>query len=413
MNSVTADKSEIRESLLSQIRWYFSHYDFDHYHYLDSAATTQKPDVVIDAVTQGYRHFCAPVHRASYAAGDAATIAYESARQTVADFIHGEASQLIFTPSCTASINQVALGWAEKRIKPNQVIWLSRMEHNANYLPWRQLCERTGARLKIIEMDEQGQLLLEQETLWSEQTFLIALTHCSNVLGGENPIQAVCERARRANIFTLIDAAQSVSHLPLDVQTLECDFLAFSAHKMYGPEGIGALYVHGDRLQELSPLLMGGGIVESVNETEMIMRPAPLCFEAGSPNLSGALGFAAAVEFMEMVGRDAICQHIGSLGKQFREVLAQQAGVSLLPCAGGQAATSVISFVVDGVHPHDFAHMAAEQGVAIRTGHHCSHLLLQHFGFNAVNRLSLGVYNSEADIEPLIRAIHLARQIFT
>ncbi len=413
MNSLAAKKSISTYDVYQHAIEQFSHYDNERYHYLDSAATSQKPDCVIDAVTQGYRHFCAPVHRASYPLGEAASSAYETARARVAQFINAPTSQLIFTKSCTEAINQVTLGWAKSIIKPQQKIWLTRMEHNANYLPWHQLCQTTGAELKIIEMDEDGCLLLEQEEIWHESTFLIALTHCSNVLGGENPIQELCDKARAQGIYTLIDAAQSVSHLPLDVDKLACDFLAFSAHKMYGPEGIGALYIDVKRMAEMSPLLMGGGIVESVDEQHIVLREAPYCFEAGSPNLSGALGFAAAADFLQGLPAAAVSQYVGELGRQFRQALAQQGNVTLMPIAGGGEHSSVLSFTVDGVHPHDVAQVAADNGVAIRTGNHCSHLLLNHLKVGALNRLSLGVYNRREDIEPLIKSIKLATEIFT
>lgn len=414
----TVEKYSVYQAAIKQ----FSHYNNKAYHYLDSAATSQKPDCVIDAVTQGYRHFCAPVHRASYPLSETASTAYENSRACVAQFINAPAPQLIFTKSCTESINQVALGWATSAIKQQHKtqpkIWLSRMEHNANYLPWHQLCQTTGAQLNIIEMNDNGRLLIEQENIWHQDTFLIAITHCSNVLGGENPIQAICDKAREKGIYTLVDAAQSVSHLPIDVQKLGCDFLAFSAHKMYGPEGIGALYMKQERMAEMSPLLLGGGIIEAVDEQHMTLREAPYCFEAGSLNLSGALGFAAAVKFLQSFPADAVSHYIGDLGKQFRQALAELPNVTLMPIAGGGAdnsengGSSVISFMVDQVHPHDVAHIAAENGVAIRTGHHCSHLLLNHLNIGALNRLSLGVYNNSDDIEPLIKSIKLASDIF-
>lgn len=391
---------------------HFSYYDNAHYHYLDHAATSQKPDSVIDAVTRGYRHFCAPVHRASYPLSEKASSAYEAARARVAQFIQAPASQLIFTKSCTESINLVALGWVAATIKPQQKIWISQMEHNANYLPWHRLCQSTGAELHIIDMDAHGCLQLTSEDIWDERTFLIAITHCSNVLGGENPIHDICSKAKAKGIYTLIDAAQSVSHLPINVNELSCDFLAFSAHKMYGPEGIGALYIHPDRMADMTPLLMGGGMVESVNTQDITLRDAPHSLEAGSPNLSGALGFAAAVDFLQSFPPTAIAQYVGQLGQQFRQVLAQQSHITLMPSAGGSQLSSVISFAVHNVHPHDVAQVAADNGVAIRTGHHCSHLLMNHLDVGALNRVSLGVYNHPSDIEPLINAITLATDMF-
>ena len=400
-------------SVFEQAIGQFSHYQKSESHYLDNAATTQKPDSVIDAVTCGYRQFCAPVHRASYPAGEAASVAYERARSAVAGYIGASAEQLIFTKSATESINQVALGWARSRIQPHHRIWVSRMEHNANYLPWYLLCQEVGAELRIIEMDSQGQLLLENEEIWQESSLLIALTHCSNVLGGKNPVEQVCTKARQHNICVLVDAAQSVSHTDINVAAMGCDFLAFSAHKMYGPEGIGGLYISPARQAELSPVLMGGGIVVSAGSSGFVLRETPYCYEAGSPNLSGALGFEAAVGFLEGFEAGAVGAYIDGLSLRLRDRLSREPGVTLLPVAGGGPCGSVTAFVVDGVHPHDVAHMAAENHVAIRTGHHCCHLLMEKLQVGAVNRVSLAVYNSERDFEPLISAIQQSQRQFS
>lgn len=396
----------------------FSHYlqncsQNNKYHYLDNAATTQKPDSVIEAISQGYRHYSAPVHRASYPDSEKASSAYEQARENVASFINAKPQELIFTKSATESINFIATGWAAKRLSKTHNIWVSRMEHNANYLPWRRVCEETGAQLNIIEMDNNGNLLLDNPELWSEHTLLIAITHCSNVLGGENPVVELCIKAKNLGIATLVDATQSVSHLPVDVQLIPCDFLAFSAHKMYGPEGIGALYINQSRISEVEPLLMGGGIVNKVNSEEIVLTPAPQCFEAGSPNLSGALGFSAAIDVIKRSDILNIELYINWLSQQFIQELKKIPKVNLLPIAGNKKSSSVISFIVEDVHPHDVAHIAAEYDVAIRTGHHCSHLLLEHFSVNAVNRISLGVYNNVRDIKPLVTAITEAKAIFS
>lgn len=401
------------EGLRQQVSHQFSHYQDDNYHYLDSAATTQKPDSVIEAISHGYRNFSAPVHRASYPDSEKASSAYEQARENVARFINAQSKELVFTKSATESINFIATGWAAKRLTKNKIIWVSRMEHNANYLPWRRICEEIGAQLKIIEIDNSGNLLLDNPELWSKQTLLIAITHCSNVLGGENPVVELCTKAKSLGIATFVDATQSVSHLPVNVQLIPCDFLAFSAHKMYGPEGIGALYISSSRISEVEPLLMGGGIVNKVNSDEIDLIPAPQCFEAGSPNLSGALGFSAAIDFINSIELTNIELYINGLSQQFIQALKEIPKVNVLPIAGNKKSSSVISFIVKDVHPHDVAHIAAEHGVAMRTGHHCSHLLLEHFSVNAVNRISLGVYNNTRDIKPLITAITEAKAIFS
>ena len=412
MNNTAVHHLEANDDIHRRVMAHFSHYKKQKFHYLDNAATTQKPNEVIDAISLGYREFCAPVHRASYVQGESASQAYEDARKDIATFIGANGNELVFTKSCTEAINMVALGWARNQIKPHHKIWVSRMEHNANYLPWHQLCKETGAELKVIEMDEQGRLILEDTAIWDKSTLLIAVTHSSNVLGGENPIEWVCKKAREHGICTLIDAAQSVSHKALDIHKIGCDFLAFSAHKMYGPDGIGALYINQSRQSEMTPVQMGGGIVSYVSDTEITLREPPYCFEAGSPNLSGALGFQAAVKFIQSLGHDAIQKYIGELSLEFQHTLANQTGITLLPFAGGENHSSVISFTVDGIHPHDVADTAADYCVAMRTGNHCSHLLFNKLNINACNRISLGMYNTQADIDPLIQAIKASQKMF-
>ncbi len=402
---------------------YFGYYPQHDYHYLDSAATTHKPDTVIDAISLGYRQFSAPVHRASYPASERASMEYERCREKVAEFICANSESIVFTKSTTESINMVAQGWLANQLinqeqasaqhTKGQCIWVSCMEHNANYLPWLRICEQHALTLKVIPMDIQGNLLWESPEIWQSNTVLIALSHCSNVFGGENPIAKVCAKAKALGIATLIDAAQSASHIGLNVNDIGCDFLVFSAHKMYGPEGIGALYINKLRSVQMQPLLMGGGIVSCVVNHEVSLVPAPQCFEAGSPNLSGALGFAAAVQLLNHLGVNNIRQYIAWLSRQFIEQLTQIEGVKLLPRAGGLSHSSVISFIVEGVHPHDVAHICGQHAVAIRAGHHCAHLALQQLEQTAVNRISLGVYNSTNDIAPLVAAICEAKEIFS
>lgn len=399
----------------------FSHYPKAGYHYLDSAATTHKPDTVIEAISLGYRQFSAPVHRASYPASEKASLEYELARKKIAEFINAPEKSIIFTKSATESINLVAQGWLANQLasvnsehkEAEPCVWVSSMEHNANYLPWLKLCEQYSLTLKVIPMDSDGRLIWENPEIWQASTVLIALTHCSNVLGGANPVAEICAKAQLLGITTLVDAAQSVSHIKLDVSEINCDFLVFSAHKMYGPEGIGALYVNERRVAQLQPLLMGGGIVSCVSNHDVELVPAPQCFEAGSPNLSGALGFAAAASFLQQLGMDNVGQYIARLSQEFIHQLQGLDGVTLLPIGGGGTHSAVISFIVEGVHPHDVAHICAQQAVAMRAGHHCAHLVLQQLEQTAVNRISLGVYNSVADIAPLVKAISEAKQIFS
>ncbi len=382
-------------------------------HYLDNAATTQKPECVIAAVSECYCAFNAPIHRGLYPLAEEATRRYEQARVAVAAFIGASLpGQLVFTHSATEAINMVAHGWARPRLARGDRIWVTRMEHHANLLPWQRVCQERGAELRVIELREDGSLDWQAaEGLFDSRTRLIALCHVSNVLGIENPVQAICARAAAEAIPVLVDAAQSVAHSPLNVAALDCDFLAFSAHKMYGPTGIGALYATAQRLEEMEPLLLGGGMVDEVTCEAASWAAYPARFEAGSPNLAGAAGFAAAVEYLNRLGMDAIHTHVSSLTERVLDALEEVPGLRLIPDRAVRRA-AIVSFIVEGVHPHDLAQIAGEQAVALRAGHHCCQPLMQHLGLPATARASVAVYNSEEDIEALLRAIDQARRLF-
>jgi cysteine desulfurase/selenocysteine lyase len=382
-------------------------------HYLDNAATTQKPESVIAAISECYREFNAPIHRGLYPLAEEATRRYEQARAAVAGFIGAPlAEQLVFTHSATEAINMVAYGWARPRLAPGERIWVTRMEHHANLLPWQRVCRERGAELRVIELGEDGSLDWQAAAgLFDSRTRLISLCHVSNVLGIENPVQAVCARASAEGIPVLVDAAQSVAHTRVDATALGCDFLAFSAHKMYGPTGIGALYAKPARLEEMEPLLVGGGMVDQVTMAAASWAKSPERFEAGSPNLAGAAGFAAAVEYLTGLGMDAIHAHVSRLTRQAVAALAEVPGLRLIPERSVER-SAIVSFVIDGVHPHDLAQVAGEQGVALRAGHHCCQPLMRHLGVAATTRASVAVYNSAADIEALLRAIDTARRLF-
>jgi cysteine desulfurase/selenocysteine lyase len=286
------------------------------------------------------------------------------------------------------------------------------MEHHANLLPWQRVCRERGAELRVIELGEDGSLDWQAAAgLFDSRTRLISLCHVSNVLGIENPVQAVCARASAEGIPVLVDAAQSVAHTRVDATALGCDFLAFSAHKMYGPTGIGALYAKPARLEEMEPLLVGGGMVDQVTMAAASWAKSPERFEAGSPNLAGAAGFAAAVEYLTGLGMDAIHAHVSRLTRQAVAALAEVPGLRLIPERSVER-SAIVSFVIDGVHPHDLAQVAGEQGVALRAGHHCCQPLMRHLGVAATTRASVAVYNSAADIEALLRAIDTARRLF-
>lgn len=382
--------------------------------YLDNAATSHKPKAVIDTVADCYARHYGPVHRGLYPLAEDASVRYEQARSVIAGFIGAPSSdQLVLTRSATEAINMVASGWARSRLRPGNELWVSRMEHHANYLPWQRVCRITGARLRIIELKADGSLDLEATPeLWGPRNRLIALSHVSNVLGTINPIRELTERAREQGIPVLVDAAQSVAQLPVDVAELNCDFLAFSAHKMFGPDGIGALYGRAVHLQAMEPLLLGGGMVDRVSETDGEWAPYPAKFEAGSPNLAGALGFAAAAGYLDAIGMERIHSHIQQLTEQALAALAALPDVEVYGPPDAERHAGIVSFNLAGVHPHDLAQLAGERGVALRAGHHCCQPLMEHLGVAATARASFALYNDSHDIEALVAVVEAARQVF-
>lgn len=404
-------------------------------HYLDSAATTQKPRCVIEAIAQCYEHTCAPVHRGLYDLAAQASEYYEQARNVVARFINAPtAEQCVFTRSATESINMVANGWARSRLRKGDEIWISEMEHHSNYLPWQRVCQDTGASLKIIRVSPDGELLADAaQGLFGDKVKLIALTQISNVLGCINPVAKIASRAKQSGIPVLIDACQSIGHMPVDVQDIDCAFMAFSAHKMYGPNGIGVLYGKQEFLDQCEPLLLGGGMVDRVALCTDRQAPKqirdqssrqrsewaglPERLEAGSPNLTGAVGFAAAIKYVEHIGLLAIQEHAANLAKQASVALQSLPGVSVfgkhdnIPGQGLHG--GIVSFAVDGVHPHDMAQVAAEYQVAIRAGHHCAQPLMHALGVNSTARASFGVYNTAQDVDALVAATVEAVSLFS
>ncbi len=385
-------------------------------HYLDNAATTHKPSCVIEALTRSYAQYYGPVHRGLYPLAEQATINFENARRTLQQFIGATSpGELVFTKSATEAINMVAVGWLQSRLNSGDVVWVSRMEHHSNYLPWQRVCKERQAELRVIELTEDGQLDINGTPgLFADSTKFIAVSHVSNVLGIENPVAALCSTAREHGIPVLIDAAQSVSHLSLNVAEMGCDFLAFSAHKMFGPTGIGLLYGREERLSGMEPLLVGGGMVDRVGEASVASQWAgiPSRFEAGSPDMPGAVAFAAAADYLVSLDRDSVRLHIASLTQLAAEGLMAIPGISLLPHAG-LPRSGIVSFTHRELHPHDMAQVAGESGVAIRAGHHCAQPLLNHLGLAATARASFSVYNDKADVEALIEAIQSAHEMFS
>jgi len=377
-------------------------------HYLDSAATSQKPHCVIDAIADCYRSQYGPVHRGLYPLAEAASEAYEKARRTLADFINAPSpEEIIFTRSATEAINLVACGWAGQRLVAGDEMWVSQMEHHSNYLPWQRVCRDRGASLRVIPLDSSGQLNLDGATgLFGKNTRLIAITHLSNVLGIINPVEKLIELAAQKSIPVLIDAAQSAGHIPVDVQALNCDFLVASAHKMCGPGGIGFLFAKMESRQQTEPLLLGGGMVDQVQSGTSLWTDIPARFEAGSPNLAGALGFAVAANYIQQIGRGRIMKREHELADTAFEVLSGIDGLSIYGPDSSQHRSGILSFNIDGIHSHDVAQIAGEQGVAIRAGHHCCQPLMQHLNTSSTARASFSFYNNEEDIAALASAIH-------
>ena len=382
-------------------------------HYLDSAASSQKPDCVIDTIADCYRSHYGPVHRGLYPLAESASESYEKARQTLAQFINAPSSdEIVFTRSDNEAINLIASGWAGPRLRAGDEIWLSQMENHSNFLPWQRVCRDRGASLRVIPLDSSGQLNLEKAVgLFGSKTRLIAITQVSNVLGTINPLEAIIDLASRHSIPVLVDAAQSVGHMPVDVQSLNCDFLVASAHKMCGPNGIGILYGKKGRLMETEPLLLGGGMVDQVQSENSLWADIPARFEAGSPNLAGALGFAAAADYIQKIGRHQIRQREQDLAVSAFEVLSGIDGVTIYGPDNSQKRSGILSFNIEGFHPHDIAQIAGERGVAIRAGHHCCQPLMQHLGISSTARASFSFYNNQEDITALESAILETKKI--
>lgn len=382
--------------------------------YLDNAATSQKPASVIEAVTDCYRRYNAPVHRGLYPLAEEATKRYEAARARLASFIGAPSSKnVIFTRSTTEAINMVALEWAESRLRPGDRVWVTRMEHHSNFLPWQRLCRRTGAELCMIELDANGELNWRAgPDLFSPRTRLIALPFVSNVLGTINPIREITDQAAHYDIPVLVDAAQAAAHVPINIGELRCDFLALSAHKMGGPTGIGLLYAKPERLAEMEPLLLGGGMVDVVEDRDSTWTEIPARFEGGSPPLAEAVGFAAAAEYLMELGMLEVKTHITDLTRYAMQELGRLSDLVIYGPASEKRA-GIIAFNLTGIHPHDTAQIAGEYGVALRAGHHCCQPLMRHLGVAATVRASFAIYNDTDDVQALLAAIDQARRVFT
>jgi cysteine desulfurase / selenocysteine lyase len=380
--------------------------------YLDSAASAQKPLQVIEAMDFAMRAEYANVHRGIHYLSNTATQKYEDARETCRRFLNaGSAAEIIFTKNATEAVNLVAYAWGQDNINEGDEIILSVMEHHANIVPWHMLRERNGAVLKWAPIADNGEFLVDElERMITPRTKLIALTHMSNVLGTVVPIEVVSQIARHHGVKLFVDGAQSCVHMNVDVQALDVDFLTFTGHKVYGPSGIGVLYGRKELLDKMPPFLGGGAMIESVSKEAITYGPAPERFEAGTPPIVEAVGLGAALDYMMLLGRDKIVAHEAALSRYAHEQLDQLNWLTIHGRAPGKG--GIISFTMDGLHPHDISMVVDRSGVAIRAGHHCAQPLMERFGVPAMCRASFGVYNTPEDVDILIEALKKAHDLF-
>jgi cysteine desulfurase / selenocysteine lyase len=380
--------------------------------YLDNGATTQKPRAVIDAVTSYYEKDCANVHRGAYQLSERASERYEAARQKLARFLNAnDTTEIVFVRGATEAINLVAAGFARKTLKPGDEILISEMEHHSNIVPWQLAAEATGAVIKVLPFTDAGELELDAlPRLLTSRTRLVAVTHVSNALGTINPIRDIVTQAHARGVPVLVDGSQAVPHLSVDVQALDCDFYVLSGHKLYGPTGIGVLYGKADRLEALPPYQGGGDMIRSVTFEKTTYAPLPHRFEAGTPDIAGAIGLGAAIDFLADVGMDNIAAHERTVFDAALQALGELPGVRLI--GGAAQRTAVLSFVVDGIHPHDIATILDRRGIAIRAGHHCAQPVMRHYAIPATARATLGMYNTIDEVRLLASALIDAKEVF-
>lgn len=380
--------------------------------YLDSGASSQKPQVVIDAMTKYYCHDHSNVHRGVHTLSQRATKAYEQARQKVADFINAPScDDVIFVRGTTEAINLVANSYAGSQLQAGDEVLITALEHHANIVPWQMVCERTGASLKVLPINDRGELQLEQlDVLLTPRTRIVAVAQISNALGTINPVTEIIARAHASGAVVLVDGAQSIPHAKVDVQAMDCDFFCFSGHKVYGPTGIGVLYGRQSLLQQMPPWQGGGDMIRVVTFEKSTYADPPLRFEAGTPDIAEAIGLGAALDYVSAIGLDAIAAHEQTLLDYATAQLNTVPGLRIIGTAAHKAA--VVSFLLEGIHPHDLGTILDAEGVAIRAGHHCAMPVMQFFAIPATARASFALYNTLEDVDALIAALHKARELF-
>jgi cysteine desulfurase / selenocysteine lyase len=380
--------------------------------YLDNAATSQKPRAVIDAISHYYESGNANIHRGVHYLSEHATEEHEAARRTVQGFLNAaDKREIIFVRSATEAINLVAQSYGRKNVKAGDEILITAMEHHSNIVPWQMLCDEKEAKLKVVPINDRGELLVEElPKLLTPKTKLLAITHVSNALGTINPIRQIIEMAHKLNIPVLVDGAQAVPHVKVDVQELDVDFYVFSGHKVYGPTGIGVLYGKRALLEAMPPYQGGGDMIRSVTFEKTLYNDLPYKFEAGTPNIGGAIGLGIAIDYITQLGLDNIAAHEHDLLVYGTEALSKIPGVRLIGTAAEKAA--VISFLIEGIHPHDIGTILDRDGIAIRTGHHCAQPVMQCFRIPATARASFGLYNTRAEVDALVKGIQRVKEVF-
>ncbi len=382
--------------------------------YLDNAATSQKPRVVLDALRAYYENDNSNVHRGIHELSRRATVAYEESRAKVADWVGAaEPAEIIWTRGTTEAINLVSTAWGLDNVGEGDEILISVLEHHSNIIPWQLLARRTGAVIKYIELDEQGRWILDElPRLLTDRTKVVAINHVSNALGTVNPVKRVAAAAHEVGALVLVDGAQGAVHMKVDVQELGVDCYAFSGHKMCGPTGIGALWARRDLLDSMEPYQGGGEMIHFVGRDESSWATVPHKFEAGTPNIAGAIGMGAAIDFLSGVGMDAIAKHEHELLEYALERMNTVDGIRIYGPQSPDEHSALISFTLGDAHPHDISTILDSEGIAVRAGHHCAQLAMQHFGISATARASIYLYNTESDIDRLIEGLEQVRSIF-
>jgi len=382
--------------------------------YLDNASTTQKPYSVINSITDFYSNYNSNIHRAVYQLAEEATELYEQSRKKIANFINVRPEEIIFTRNTTESINLIAHSWARSNLKKDDVIAITEIEHHSNIVPWQILCQEIGTRLEYVGIDESGFLDIEYliELISSRKVKLVSISHMSNVLGTIVPIERIVKTAHQYDIPVIVDGAQSVPHMPVDVKKLDCDFLVFSAHKMLGPTGVGVLYAKKELLEKMKPFMAGGDMIKEVFKFHTNYNEVPYKFEAGTPNIADVVGFGAAVEYLEKIGMENIRKHEIYLTEYALESMQSLKYITIYGPMDSKFRGGVISFNIADIHPHDLATIMNDHGIAIRSGHHCAQVLMQRLDVPATSRASFYIYNTKEEIDMLVNAIKEAGRIF-